>query len=106
MYKERGKTQYQIQCEAKYTSAFHYNYTPYTVYPLCLNYLSFLIKIDFPFPTRSFHLPYFSFHQKNNLALLPTGSNENCQHMMLIFLRSTLVHQHFSGFERFLLEFL
>lgn len=85
---------------------FHYNHTPNTTFPLCLNYLSFLIKIDSPFLTRLFHLPYFSFHQKNNLAVLPTGSNENCQHMMLIFLRSTLLHKHFSGLERFLQQFL
>lgn len=93
---ETEKTlQYQIQCKAKYTSVFHYNHTPNTTFPLCLNYLSFLIKIDSPFLTCSFHLPYFSFQQKNNLAALPTGSNENCQHMMLIFLRSTLLHQRF-----------
>lgn len=103
---ETEKTlQYQIQCKAKYTSVFHYNHTPNTTFPLCLNYLSFLIKIDSPFLTCSFHLPYFSFQQKNNLAALPTGSNENCQHMMLIFLRSTLLHQRFSGLERFLLVF-
>lgn len=85
---------------------FHYNHSPYTTFPLCLNYLSFLIKIDFPFLTCSFHLPYFSFHQKNNLAARPTGSNENCQHMMLIFLRSTLLHQRFSCPDHLLLEFL
>lgn len=104
--RNREKTLYQIQCKAKYTSVSHYNHTPYTTFPLCLNYLSFLIKIDFPFLTHSFHLPSFSFHQKNNLAALPTGSNENCQHMMLIFLKSTLLHQRFLSLERFLLEFL
>lgn len=103
--REEKKTLH-ILCKAKYTSVFHYNHSPYITFPLCLNYLSFLIKIDFPFLTRSFHLPYFSFHQKNNLAARPTGSNENCQHMMLIFLRSTLLHQRFSCLERLLLEFL
>ena len=38
----------QIQCKVKYTSAFHYNHTPNSTFPLCLNYLSFLIKIDPP----------------------------------------------------------
>lgn len=104
--RNREKKTLHILCKAKYTSVFHYNHSPYTTFPLCLNYLSFLIKIDFPFLTRSFHLPYFSFHQKNNLAARPTGSNENCQHMMLIFLRSTLLHQRFSCPDHLLLEFL
>lgn len=66
----------------------------------------FCDQIEPPFDTRLFHLPCFSFLQKNNLAVLSAGSNENCQHMMLIFLRSTPLHKCFSGLERFLLQVL